>query len=48
MAESSPVVAAILSLSLIGIPFVVGIWIGGMVDAYKSAQKWNEAHSIIS
>jgi TM2 domain-containing membrane protein YozV len=41
------IVAAILSLLLIGIPFVIGIWIWGMVDAYKSAQKWNEAHGII-
>jgi hypothetical protein len=48
MAEASPVVAAILSLSLIGIPFVMGTWIWGMADAYKSARKWNEAHGIIS
>ena len=42
------VVAWILSIFLIGIPFAIGIWIWGMVDAYKSAQKWNAAHGIIS
>ena len=41
-------VAVILSIFLIGIPFAIGIWIWGMVDAYKSAQKWNAAHGIIS
>ena len=42
------IVAAILSIFLIGIPFAIGIWIWGMIDAYKSAQKWNAAHGIIS
>jgi hypothetical protein len=42
------VVAWIMSIFLIGIPFAIGIWIWGLVDAYKSAQKWNEAHGIIS
>ena len=42
------VVAWIMSIFLIGIPFAIGIWIWGMVDAYKSAQKWNAAHGIIS
>jgi len=42
------IVAAILSIFLIGIPFAIGIWVWGMVDAYKSAQKWNAAHGIIS
>jgi TM2 domain-containing membrane protein YozV len=42
------IVAAILSIFLIGIPFAIGIWVWGMVDAYKSAQKWNEAHGILS
>ena len=41
-------VSVILSIFLIGIPFAIGIWIWGMVDAYKSAQKWNAAHGIIS
>ena len=41
-------VAVILSIFLIGIPFVIGIWIWGMIDAYKSAQRWNAAHGIIS
>ena len=42
------IVSAILSIFLIGIPFAIGIWIWGMIDAYKSAQKWNAAHGIIS
>ena len=41
-------VAWVLSIFLIGIPFAIGIWIWGMVDAYKSAQKWNAAHGVIS
>ena len=41
-------VAALLSLVLIGIPFYFGLWIWGMVDGYLSAQRWNQAHGIIS
>jgi TM2 domain-containing membrane protein YozV len=42
------VVAWILSIFLIGIPFAIGIWIWGLVDAYKSAERWNHAHGVIS
>ena len=42
------IVAAILSIFLIGIPFAIGIWIWGLVAAYTSARKWREAHGIIS
>jgi TM2 domain-containing membrane protein YozV len=41
-------VALLLSLVLIGIPFVIGLWIWGMVDAYSGAQKWNARHGILS
>jgi TM2 domain-containing membrane protein YozV len=41
-------VAILLSIVLIGIPFVIGFWIWGMVDAYQGAQKWNAAHGILS
>jgi len=33
---------------LIGIPFAIGIWIWGMIDAYQGAQAWNRAHGILS
>jgi TM2 domain-containing membrane protein YozV len=42
------IISGILSIILIGIPFAIGIWIWGMVDAYQSAQKWNAADGIIS
>ena len=42
------IVAVLLSLVLIGIPFVIGLWIWGMVDAYSGAQKWNARHGILS
>ena len=42
------VVAWIMSIFMIGIPFAIGIWIWGLVAAYKSARKWREAHGIIS
>jgi TM2 domain-containing membrane protein YozV len=38
----------VLSLALIGIPLAIGTWIWGLVDAYQSAQRWNQAHGIIS
>lgn len=41
-------VAILLSLVLIGIPFVFGLWIWGMVDAYLGAQKCNARHGILS
>jgi len=41
-------VAWLFALILIGIPFVIGTWIWGLVDGYLSAQRWNRAHGIIS
>ncbi len=38
----------ILALFLIGIPLLVGAWIWGLVDGYLSAQRWNQAHGIVS
>jgi hypothetical protein len=37
-----------LLIFLIGIPLVIGTWIWGLVDAHSSAQRWNQAHGIIS
>ena len=42
------IVGILLSLVLIGIPLAIGAWIWGMVDAYQSAQRWNQAHGIMS
>src|SRR5579859_983911 len=42
------IVGLVLSLLLIGIPLAIGTWIWGLVDAYRSAQRWNYAHGIIS
>jgi TM2 domain-containing membrane protein YozV len=42
------IVGLILFWFLIGIPVVIGAWIWGMVDGYKSAQDWNRAHGILS
>lgn len=36
------------SFFLIGIPFVFGFWVWGMVDGYTGAQRWNARHGIIS
>jgi TM2 domain-containing membrane protein YozV len=41
-------VGIVLSLVLIGIPLAIATWIWGLVDAYQSAQRWNQAHGIIS
>ena len=41
-------VAWLFALVLIGIPFVIGTWIWGLVDGYASAQRWNRAHGIVS
>jgi TM2 domain-containing membrane protein YozV len=38
----------ILILVFVGIFVVIGVWIWGMVDAYKAAQAWNQAHGIVS
>jgi TM2 domain-containing membrane protein YozV len=37
----------LLTLVLIGIPIMIGTWIWGLVDAYRSAQRWNAAHGIM-
>ena len=41
-------VSVVLIIVLIGIPFAIGLWIWGMVDAYTGAQKWNARHGILS
>jgi TM2 domain-containing membrane protein YozV len=38
----------ILAFFLIGIPILIGAWIWGLVDGYLSAQRWNQAHGIVS
>jgi TM2 domain-containing membrane protein YozV len=38
----------ILAFFIIGIPILIGAWIWGMIDGYLSAQRWNQAHGIIS
>jgi TM2 domain-containing membrane protein YozV len=42
------IIGWMLAIVLIGIPLAIGTWIWGMVDAYRSAQRWNRAHGIIS
>jgi TM2 domain-containing membrane protein YozV len=42
------IIGWILAIVLIGIPLAIGTWIWGLVDAYKSAQRWNRAHGILS
>jgi TM2 domain-containing membrane protein YozV len=42
------IIGWMLAIILIGIPLAIGTWIWGLVDAYKSAQRWNRAHGIIS
>ena len=41
-------VAWMFAFILIGIPFVFGFWVWGMVDAYSGAKNWNARHGIIS
>ena len=41
------IVGWLFAIFLIGIPLAIGTWIWGLVDAYKSAQRWNRAHGII-
>jgi TM2 domain-containing membrane protein YozV len=38
----------ILTFVLIGIPILIGAFIWGMADGYLSAQRWNQAHGIVS
>ena len=33
---------------LIPLFIALGLWIWGLVDAYQGAQRWNQAHGIIS
>jgi TM2 domain-containing membrane protein YozV len=42
------IVSLFFSIFLIGIPFALGLWIWGMVDAYRGAVKWNARHGIAS
>ena len=42
------IIGWILAIALIGIPIAIGTWIWGLVDAHRSAQRWNRAHGIIS
>ena len=42
------VFSAFLSVFLIGIPMLIGVWIWAMVDAYSTAKNWNLRHGIIS
>lgn len=35
------IISCVLALFLIGIPFMFGLWIYGMVDAYQTAEKLN-------
>ena len=42
------IIGWMLAIVLIGIPLAIGTWIWGLVDAYRSAQRWNRAHGIIS
>ncbi len=42
------VVGWMFSFVLIGLPFLFGFWIWGMVDAYNGARSWNARHGILS
>jgi TM2 domain-containing membrane protein YozV len=42
------IIGWMLAIVLIGIPLALGTWIWGLVDAYQSAQRWNQAHGIVS
>lgn len=42
------IIGWILAIFLIGVPLMIGTWIWGLVDAYRSAQRWNRRHGIIS
>jgi TM2 domain-containing membrane protein YozV len=41
-------VSWLFAFILIGIPFLFGFWVWGMVDAYTGAKKWNARHGVIS
>lgn len=42
------VVAVFFSFILIGLPFLIGFWVWGMVDGYQGARTWNLRHGILS
>ena len=42
------IVAAMFSVILIGIPFLLGFWVWGMVDAWNGAREWNARRGILS
>jgi TM2 domain-containing membrane protein YozV len=42
------IVGWLLAFVLIGFPVILGAWIWGMVDGHLAAQRWNQAHGIIS
>jgi TM2 domain-containing membrane protein YozV len=42
------VVSCLLSLALIGIPFVIATWVWGMIHAHGAAVRWNQQHGILS
>ena len=42
------IIGWMLAIVLIGIPLALGSWIWGLVDAHRSAQRWNRAHGIVS
>ena len=42
------IIGWMLAIVLIGIPLAIGTWIWGLVDAYRSAQRRNRSHGIIS
>lgn len=42
------VVSWAFTLFLIGIPFLIGTWIWGMIHAYGAAQRWNAERGIMS
>jgi TM2 domain-containing membrane protein YozV len=38
----------VFSIVLIGLPFLVGFWLWGVIDAYQGAQLWNARRGIVS
>lgn len=42
------IISWVLIVVLIGYPLVFGFWVWGMIAGYQDAQRWNQAHGIIS
>lgn len=40
------VIFGVLSMALIGLPFLFILWVWGCVDAYTSASRWNAQHGL--